>query len=480
VTARLVVRRNTYHDSVSLMVAARDAEALPGVSFAAAAMATPVNVELLEGQGFEPEQDLGPNDMVVAIRADDETAADAAVGLVEHALSAAPSASEPRADAPEVRSPRAARRVHPELNLAFVSVPGHYATYEVAAALEAGMHVFCFSDGVGIEEEAILKRRAAARGLLLMGADCGTAVLNGVGLGFANVLRSGPVGVVGASGTGMQQVTCLLDRAGIGVSQAIGVGGRDLTATVGATVTLQALELLASEEATEVIALISKAPDREVAERVIDAAARAGKPVVAGFLGPPLELASKRGVQVTTSLEATAARCAELCGRGPLDLHDADPPERRTRGAVRGFFCGGSLCQEVAALAAQRSPGAVFVDYGDDEYTQGRAHPMIDPTLRNERFERDAADGSVGAIVLDVVLGRGAHPDAAGDLTTPIQRALAARDGALTIVVALCGSAGDPQGVDDQEGKLRRAGAVVTRNAAHAARLALAATGVTR
>jgi FdrA protein len=380
-------------------------------------------------------------------------------------------------------------------------VPGLHLHYEIAEALQAGLHVFCFSDGLDPATEAARKREAAARGLLLMGPDCGTAILDGVGLGFANAVRRGPVGIVGASGTGIQEVSCLLDAAGVGISHAIGVGGRDLSPEVGGIMTLLALDLLAADDTTERLVIISKPPDRKVARRVGDAAAATGKPAVLAFPGlvdpPPLP----RGVAVVGSLEAAAAWAdggASVVHR-PLGDLPGGPPAI-TPGAIRGLFSGGTLCYEAMAVVAgvvgrvasniplrpewrladpNRSEGHTFVDFGDDAMTEGRAHPMIDPGLRNERFRREAADPETGVVLLDVVLGHGAHPDPAGELQGHIERALADRPGRLSVVVSLCGAAGDPQGLDAQAATLRTAGALVTRSSAQAARLALAAAGPT-
>jgi FdrA protein len=543
--SRVEVRRGTYHDSVTLMLVSRQAEELPGVEAAAAVAATPVNLELLARQGFSVDGGgLGPSDLVVCVRAADEEAAGRAMEQVEALLAdAGHGASGAGAVAAPPRSLRASTRRDPDLNLAVLSVPGRHLHYEIAEALRAGLHVFCFSDGLDPATEAACKRAAAERGLLLMGPDCGTAILDGVGLGFANAVRRGPVGVVGASGTGIQEVTCLLDAAGVGISHAIGVGGRDLSPEVGGLMTLRALELLAGDDGAERLVVISKPPDPEVARRVADAAAATGKPTVLAFpgLGDPPPLPA--GVGFAASLEEAAAWAAQggagvgagpRVGAGvgsadegmaearrsapsppegersraadggapavhsrPPNARPADPPAV-TPGAIRGLFSGGTLCYEAMAVVAgvvgrvasnlplrpgwrladpHRSEGHTFVDFGDDAMTEGRAHPMIDPGLRNERFGREAADPETGVVLLDVVLGYGAHPDPAGELAPLVERALAGRPGRLTVVVSLCGAAGDPQGLDGQAAALRAAGAMVARSSAQAARLALAAAG---
>jgi FdrA protein len=427
-TERVIVRSGAYYDSVTLMLVSRAAGASVG-------MGTPLNVELLRDQGFTIGDEIGPNDLVIAVRADDEEGLEAAVAAVDRELEAKGTTGESRA---ERRAPRSIVAAG-ETNLALLSIPGEYVAYEAATALEAGKHVFCFSDGVSLEDEVALKRRAAELGLLFMGADCGTAIIDGVALGFANAVRRGPVGIVGASGTGIQEVSCLLDAAGVGVSHAIGVGGRDLSAAVGGLMTRAALELLAADPGTERIIVISKPPDPEVAAAI--EAIDVGKPVTFAYR--------------TTLLEAA--------GGAPANAVDLAPAP----GRVRGIYSGGTLCTEAAALV----PGGEFTDFGDDEYTRGRAHPMIDQSLRIEALEEAARDPSFSVLLLDVVLGYGAHPDPAGELA-PVIEGIDKH-----VIVALVGADGDPQGLDDQRARLEAAGAVVVRGNALAARLAKEAAG---
>ena len=434
-TERVIVRQGAYYDSVTLMIVSRAAGASVG-------MATPLNLELLARQGFTVAEDVTPNDLVIAIRDDDP---EAVLAAVERELSAKAqtTATKERAAA---RSLTSAARRDPDLSLAFLSIPGDHVAHEAAAALAAGLHVFCFSDGVSLEAEARLKRTAKDRGLLFMGADCGTAIIDGVGLGFANAVGRGPVGIVGASGTGIQEVCCLLDAAGVGVSHAIGVGGRDLSAEVGGLMMRRGLELLADDD-TEAIVAISKPPDPDVARAVEEAARATGKPVVLGF---------------DLTLEEAARAAAEHAG-GRLPEFDERLKGEPTPGEVRGLYSGGTLCGEAARIVGR----GTFTDFGADEYTQGRAHPMIDPSLRLEHL----AAARQPVLLLDVVLGYGAHPDPAAELAPVIE------DLDRHVIVALCGAADDPQGLDAQRAALEAAGAVVTRSNAHAARLAKEASG---
>ena len=480
----VVVRRGTYVDSVALMLASRQATAEPGVAEAVALAATPLNIDLVLARGFDLPGGLGPNDLLIAVRASSGQTARTAARRVEQLLFEQRVAPSTGATEPPLKSVTAAARTYQDLSLAVVAVPAPHAAYEVAQALAAGLNVFCFSAGIGLGAEATLKRFALERGLLLMGPDCGTAILDGVGLGFSNVVDRGPVGIVGASGTGTQEVCCLLDRAQVGVSHAIGVGGRDLTTEVGGAMTRKALQLLGEDPDTEVVVVVSKPPDPGVAEDVAKAAAGIGKPAILAFLGagPKPTLPLPDGVRLVSSLEAAAGAAAAQAGQvlPPAGLQQPPP---LTAGYIRGLFCGGSLCEEARAVvvrAGGKAAGHRFVDFGDESLVHGRAHPMIDPTLRNLRFVREAMDAEVGVVLLDVVLGRGAHPDPAGELAPLIEQALADRAGSITVVIALCGAARDAQNPEAQAARLTKAGGLVTRSAASAARTALAAAGVAR
>ncbi|MFC0863505.1 FdrA family protein [Sphaerimonospora cavernae] len=470
------VRAGVYRDSVSLMRVSRALTARPGVSVGLVAMATALNVEMARDLGFAVPGTATPGDLLVAIRAGSaDDLADAAADLESHLAERASAAGSggartegarpgdtlPRTVRSAVRSAQASAT---PAALALVSVPGEHAFAEAMDAVAAGLSVMIFSDNMPIEQEILLKDRARERGVLVMGPDCGTAVIGGAGLGFANVLRPGPVGVVAASGTGAQQVTSLLDLAGVGVGHVLGVGGRDLSAEVGGRSTVQALRALDADPATELIVLISKPPAPEVARAVRDLSLT--KPIVAALLGPGQD-----------DLTAAAGKVLSTLGVPvPGWPHWPAPRPLPGGGPLRGLYCGGTLCTE-AELITRATPAretVEFTDFGADEYTRGRAHPMIDPALRLEALA--AVDR--GVVLLDVVLGHGADPDPAASLAPELARA-AVRG--VAAVVALVGTDGDPQGLRAQAARLNEAGAAVfTSNAAaarHAARLAVPLTG---
>ncbi|HEX5189131.1 MAG TPA: FdrA family protein [Streptosporangiaceae bacterium] len=460
-------RAGAYADSVTLMQVTAKAQAIDGVRAALVAMGTELNLELLAGLGLAAPDHAGPNDMLVAIAADDGESLASALAVVDGALAARP-AEQAGGDAaqPPRTTLSATRRAGP--GLALISVPGQHAFAEAADALDAGCDVMIFSDNVPVEQEILLKDRAAERGLLVLGPDCGTAIVGGIGLGFSHTVPAGPIGLVAASGTGAQQVICLLDAAGAGVSAVLGVGGRDLSAPVGGRSALTALAALDEDPATQLIVLLSKPPAADVAAGLMQHAAGLATPVQFALVGPGQP-------------DLTAAAEAALGAVGvPVPTWPVWPPPpargHRHPGALRGLFAGGTLRDEAMVIAAERL-GPVdehtMIDFGDDELTAGRPHPMIDQRLRLDRLAAEAADPHVTVILLDVVLGHGAHPDPASELAPAITAALARReDGDLTVVVSLIGATSDPQGLAAQASALARAGAHVFASNAQAARFA--------
>lgn len=485
---------NTYRDSVELMQIASELEGLEGIDRAGLVMATPANRDVLTGAGLmtEASAGAGPNDLVVAVAASDEAAADLALDRAAARLAGPGGDSGAEATRTDLRTIAEAVADMGNANLALISTPGTYATAEALKALKNGMNVFLFSDNVPIEDEIELKAIARRKGLLLMGPDCGTAILDGVPLGFANAVRRGTVGLVGASGTGLQQVSCLIHRAGAGVSQAIGVGGRDLDERVGGVMMLDGLERLAADAGTEVIVLISKPPSASVTARILHAAGAATKPVVINFLGGDPAAVLAVGAIPANTFEAAAAIAAAIAQGRPIpdgehrdpgltaivDAASAGVPTGATR--VRGLYSGGSLAGEAklilkAALGAEAAAEHEIIDLGDDEYTVGRPHPMIDPRLRNDHLRAAAMDPTTAVILLDVVLGYGANADPAGALASAIEGARSADRVAgprAAIVASVCGTEDDPQRLSAQEATLAGAGVVLADSNAGAARIA--------
>ena len=499
--SRILAFPGAYRDSLLLLGATRAMQDSDDVSWASAAMATPAIVEDLEGRGFPPDSLAGAdaNALVLAVEAAEDPAASQALDrgralLFAEAGAGRDGAAADRTGQPEPRTVGEAARLLPEANVAVVSVPGPYAAIAAHSALTAGLHVLLFSDNVPVSDEIALKRRASGLGRLVMGPGAGTAMLGGVGLGFANAVGAGPVGVVAAAGTGAQEVMTLLDHWGIGVSQVIGVGGRDLSAEVGGLMARDAVRALDADPGTEVILLVSKPPDQDVARTVIGASR--GTPVVAACLGMSAPEGGLAGASLAATLESGALRVAEILGRDVPDLSGSPGAEAAIarvgagRTAVRGFFTGGTLCYEAQLILSQvlgpvysniplrkdlglpAPAGAhVCLDLGEEEYTKGRPHPMIDPAARREIMREQAFGPEVAAVLLDVVLGYGSHPDPAGEIAATCADIVA---GGAAVVCYVLGARADQQGLDRQRAKLSEAGAIVTESAAQAARTAAA------
>jgi FdrA protein len=479
-------RPGAYADSVTLMRISADVRQAEGVHAALIAMATELNVDLLRAMGFSPP-DAEPNHLLIAVRASDDSALSSALAVVNRALSAGPAAGPGGAGATQAPRTTAAAVRASGPGLALISVPGQYAFGEAMDALDAGCDVMIFSDNVPVEQEIMLKDIAAQRDLIVMGPDCGTAIVGGVGLGFSHTLAAGPVGLVAASGTGAQQVLCLLDHAGAGVSAALGVGGRDLSAAVGGRSARAALAALDADPGTELIIVVSKPPATEVAAQLREFAAGLATPVHFALIAP--------GEPDLTAATETALRALGLpvpawprwAGPGSAGSPNGGAGPA---GVLRGLFAGGTLCDEAMVIASERlgpvwsniplrpewrlaprtpASGHSMIDFGDDELTAGRAHPMIDPSLRLERLTAEAADPAVAVVLLDVVLGHGAHPDPAAELGPAIA---AARASGVAVVVSLIGAKSDPQGLARQAAALQAAGADVFASNAAAARFA--------
>ena len=495
-TSGLRVFRDTYVDSVMQLAASRAMNELDGVDWAAAAMATPANLRTLAEEGFSTD-DLGSaNDLFLAVRGRDDD-------VVQDALSAgADSMFASRAAGggatPAVRAHRTIGRAVRELpgsNVAVVSVPGEYAALEAHEALTAGLDVLLFSDNVSIPDEVELKERAAGLGRLLMGPGAGTAMLGGVGLGFANVVRPGPVGIVAAAGTGAQEAMSLLDRWGVGVSAVIGLGGRDLSDAVDGTMAKAAIASLRADPGTDVIFLVSKPPAERVARAVL--ATADGFPLVAALVGGAAD-AEVGGRQPTRTLEGGALAVLDVLGVDRPDVV-GDLEQRVTRAGesldadrtlIRGLFSGGTLCYESLvilgdtvgpvysnvplepSLRVPAPPGShICLDLGEEEYTVGRPHPMIDPAARLEMLDEQAADPAVAVVLLDVVLGYGSHEDPASELAPACARAV---QQGVVVVAYVLGTQSDPQDYARQREILRRAGCIVTETAARASLAAAA------
>ncbi|WP_214889367.1 acyl-CoA synthetase FdrA [Exiguobacterium sp. s142] len=500
-----IIKKRTYHDSVTLMSLAGKLKKQDGVEEVIVSMATPMNKELLENVGLMTEEASTATDadLIIACRAEADVLP-SILAEVDEALGAKKTATK-RNGKTSVTTFGAALDMSPDANLAVISVPGEFAARETRRALEQGLHVMLFSDNVSVEDERDLKTYAAEKGLFVMGPDCGTAMINGTGLCFANDVKRGGIGMVAASGTGLQEVMVQVDRLGYGVSQAIGTGGRDLSSAIGGIMMRQGIDALLADESTDVLVVISKPPAPEVEQMILERVARATKPVVLCLLDGKAPADLPKHVTFTTTLFEAALAAArtydsnlevELVSDEALTWSRVVHRTQGTERFIRGLFCGGTLTAEALSILRYRvspltsnvakrteekmpdifmSAGHTLVDLGDDAFTVGKPHPMIEPALRNGRILQEAADPTCGVLLLDFELGYGSHDDPVGETLETLKAAqdIAKRDGRiLPIVTYICGTETDKQGYADQKHRLEQIGAYVARSNAEAVEIA--------
>ena len=498
-TARVEVVDDSYIDSVRLLEATRAMRSALGADWAWAAMATPANLEVVAQEGFiEGLDGTSANDLMLVVRAAGTDEADAALRAGREVLfdAARPGSSADGAAATRPANLDEALATVPGANVAIVSVPGPYAALEAHKALTRDLDVLLFSDNVPLEDEIALKTRARAEGRLVMGPGAGTAVLAGVGLGFSNRVTRGPIGVVAAAGTGAQETMTLLDRWGSGVSHVIGVGGRDLSAEVGGLMAEAAMEALDRNAGTELTLLVSKPPAPAVAERLLGEPRN--KPVVAALIGLQRPVAAAPGVTVCNTLEQGVVQALARLGHSsgdPVGSIDADVARLTTalgprRRRMAGLFSGGTLAYEAMTIVSRHigpvfsntpldpswalpapSDAHVCLDLGEEEFTRGRPHPMIDPEARLELLRDQASDPTVAVVLLDVVIGDGAHPDPAAMLAPAAAEIVAS---GAAVVAYVLGTDRDPQDFERQRSVMRQSGCVVAETGARAALAAAA------
>lgn len=472
------IRPGAYYDSVVLMQLQRALLEIEGIHDAGVVMATQANLELLEDTGLAINGvDARPEDLLIVVKADSKSDAEGALGQVDDLL------TRRRSSASSTYRPRSldsARKQLPQAEWVLISIPGRYAAEVTRQALELDKHVFLYSDNVSLDDEIALKSFGREKGLMVMGPDCGTAIVNGVGFGFANRVRRGPIGLVGASGTGLQAITSAVHSLGQGISHALGTGGRDLKREVDAICARQALDLLARDPATDVIVLVSKPPDPDVAALLMAAARQISKPIVINFIGYAAPTRQFGNLYFAQTLQEAAEQAVALVDTKPPSSKQAPALKLAGRRYVRGLFSGGTLAIETArgldaflgsvhtnlsgtGAATLADPliseAHTILDLGEDIFTVGRLHPMIDNDLRLRRLRQEASDPLVALILLDVVLGEGAHPDPAGELAPAI--AQAREEYGVAFATLLIGTDEDPQDLERQRQSLEAAGAMV-------------------
>lgn len=506
--SKVIIEKNAYHDSVTLMSLSGKVLNNEGVNEAVVSMATTMNKELLDNIGLltDEAKEATENDLIIAVKAENDDVLNETLQFIDEALNKKKSSKKSGQEKTAETLSQALDQL-PDANLAIISVPGEYAAREARLALNKGLHVMMFSDNVTIEDERALKELGRDKGLLVMGPDCGTAMLNQTGLCFANSVREGHIGLVAASGTGLQEVAVQIDRLGYGVSQAIGTGGRDLHQDIGGIMMLEGLKALNEDEQTKVIALISKPPAKEVQDKILAEVKKVNKPVIVGFLDGDQTAVESSGATFASNLIETARKAVQA-----LDPHvviDQTVPselstfvENETKQLsdfqqyIRGLFCGGTLTSEalsilrseglevksnVAKKQAEKledihvSDGHTLLDMGDDDFTKGKPHPMIEPSLRNDRIREELLNEETAVLLLDFELGYGAHEDPVGESMDVLKETLTElkeKNRHVSIITYMCATKNDKQGYDNQVERLKGLGIYVASSNEEASKLA--------
>lgn len=500
---KTIVKKGSYHDSVVLMLLTNQISSIEGVKKVSIMMATPANKDIYRQSGLSTSEleEASANDMVVVADVDDDGLLDVIMEEVEAFFKKQSTSESDKKGAEAVRSWDKALGKLADANLAVISIPGAYAALEADRALDEGMNVFMFSDNVTLEDEIKLKKKAHEKGLAVMGPDCGTGIIQGVPIAFTNHVAPGPIGIIGASGTGIQELTTIIDRLGEGVKNAIGTGGRDLSTEVGGITMMDMIEAMEKDDTVKVLIIISKPPAKAVRDRISDRLSNFKKPVVTLFLGEKPEYHEENFYHAYTLDEAARLAVGLVRGQdiaeGSVEADSSSFFAAEEKKTIKAYYSGGTLAGEAAMLIKDalnlkvppqkaegfmlKTDGHIVVDLGDDVYTQGKPHPMIDPAKRIECMQEAIDDESTGVILLDIMLGYGSHEDMAGALLPAIIRL---RDKAreegrkLFFVATVCGTRRDFQGYDKAVETLKEAGVIVCENNKLAVHTAIRAIGL--
>jgi len=489
------IRKNQYYDSVFLMSVNARILKVEGIQQTAVLMGSPANKKLLLDIGIQdPDIEAAqPNDLIVAVIADSMGIINQVLGNLDVWLNAI----QEEAPVSQLHTLEDGLTIKSNANLAMISIPGEYAAREARKALEAGLNVFIFSDNVSIEGELELKHLAKQRGLLVMGPDCGTSLINGMGLGFANAIRRGDIGAIGAAGTGLQEFTAQVHNHGFGISHAIGTGSHDLSDQIGGLTTLAVLDALEEDANTKVITIISKPPGAATLEHLLEKIGSCRKPVVGCFLGVDPDILSGRNNLKPARTIDEAARLAIKMSGNPIPLEVCLSPDdlkslfdekagwSPEQKYLRGILAGGTFCYQSQQIlrdagitvysnnplepknklkSPDKSIQHTFIDMGDEFYMVGKPHPMIDGTMRRQRIITESHDPQMAILYLDFILGYNASMDPVGELVDAIDKAKSVckqRGGSLTVVASICGTGDDPQDLTFQMKMLQDSGVLV-------------------
>lgn len=496
------VHKNRYVDSVTLMSIGDKVMSLSGISNAEVQMGTPANTEVLEELGYVLSSDIKPDDLVFAVTGQTQEKIEEAFKFAESLLSGGGTMAGQRkyhdiGDIDLSADP---------YDIAQISLPGEYVLHEAKKALLIGMDLFIFSDNVPLEQELELKELGREMGRLVMGPDCGVGFINGVCLGAGSIMREGSIGIIAASGSGAQEVGSIIEKYGHGISNIIGTGGRDLYPEINGIEMLQAMKLMAEDNNTKVIVLVSKLAGLGVMNKILTEADKIQKAVVAIFLGSEKSLFEGHNVIPAFSLHEAAEKACKLISEDVVDLHLSKKDLQETAQSeysrydsnqkyFRGLFCGGTFTEEALIYLNENlsgvnlnsnlktrfadklrdrhiSLGHTILDLGAEDFTSEAPHPVFDPKLRAKRLEKEIGDPETAAILLDFITGPGVAQDPFSLVIETIKKDMSNTGKHITYIANICGTEQDPQNIRENIRKLKECGVIVTQSNYESIRLA--------
>jgi len=484
-----ITKKNFFRDSVQMMQFSQQLKDEQGVIDAAIVMGTDLNKNTLKKMGLLTEDGISAteNDTLITINCQDENSLNNAVQKAEQLLT-----SDITKSKNEFNDLSSALDAFDNANMASLSIPGQFVKEMATELIRKQLHLFVFSDHVPLEDEILLKNLALENNVLFMGPEAGTSILNGTVFGFGNRIRSGSVGIIGASGTGIQESSTMIDLFGEGISHAIGVGGRDLRNDIGGMMTMKTMEVFEDDPNTKAVLLVSKPVGDDVRNKIINKINNFSKKnYVLCLIGDNENREDSAKIKFSKSIQISVLKILKYVNddaykkikdvvRKQVDdsiklAKSLSSDLNNDQRFVRGFFAGGTLCYESKIILEQMigkvysnlssddeysikgnaaSKENTLIDFGEEEFTSARPHPIIDPLLRKNRILEDADDPNVGVIIIDIICGINAAKNTMAFHAETIKKAIenAKEKGRrLSVFAYICGTEKD---VSENELKL--------------------------
>ena len=476
-----IIKKNFFRDSVQMMQFSQQLKDEQGVIDAAIVMSTVLNKNTLKNMNLLTEDGISAteNDTLISINCQDENSLSNAIQKAEQLLTSISAKAKN-----EFTSLASALDTFSDANIASLSIPGQFVKEMATELINKQLNLFVFSDHVPLEDEIYLKNLALENNVLFMGPEAGTSILNGTVFGFGNRVRKGSIGIIGASGTGIQESSTMIDLFGEGISHGIGVGGRDLRNDIGGMMTMKAMEIFENDPNTKAVLLVSKPVDNYIRNKIINKINNFSKKnYVLCLIGDNENSVDTAKIKFSKSIQMSVLKILKLLDdnvykktkdvvrnqiNDSIKLSESLSKDlNEGQKFIRGFFAGGTLCYESKIILEQMigkiysnlssddeysikgnvsSKENTLIDFGEEEFTSARPHPIIDPLLRRNRILEDANDPNVGVIIIDIICGINAAKNTMAFHAETIKKAIeiAREQGRkLSVFTYICGTEND-------------------------------------